>query len=225
MKMAETQDDLQNLINQLLVLTSLQPKIQQSTQYPHDLVTDISQYPDQFQNSWNQQTENLVQIPETANMHQHHQHQSSQGKMAEFEDELLHAISAYFKQTFTNLRDAIVFHKKYCYDQGKKIQLNFKAIGQKCGLSEVAARNAFETSKQKHLDSLDHAARKLLLQRIKELWSQSDLTGDHRTQFIKEEIEKEFRFVEQHNLNYKAITNVVNYQLRKLEEKSLKEEQ
>ncbi|CAL6011994.1 Hypothetical_protein [Hexamita inflata] len=112
---------------------------------------------------------------------------------------------------FVNVRAAIIHHKRICYVKHTKIQLNFEAIGKTCGMTAPQARNALETIKQKHLDPLDPQVKKQLKERIEQLW---ETTKDQ--DLIKAEIEKQFKFSTQFNLNLKSIENFINAQLRKM---------
>ncbi|CAL5982349.1 Hypothetical_protein [Hexamita inflata] len=67
-------------------------------------------------------------------------------KTMAFEFELLYAIRLYFRdQRFESLREALIYHKQYHAMTNKKVHLNFRQLGQSCGISENQARNAFDT--------------------------------------------------------------------------------
>ncbi|CAL6029966.1 Hypothetical_protein [Hexamita inflata] len=142
-------------------------------------------------------------------------------KIQAFEGELFRAIQLYFAETpFQTLKEAIVHHKAFCARTGKKVHLNFAQLGETCGLSESQARNAFETVKQQRLDFLEPEVKRGLLERIRQLWeteTAEDFAIKRKT--VLEQVEKEFRFADQHSLNYKAVTNVMNYQINKLKAK------
>ncbi|CAL6029980.1 Hypothetical_protein [Hexamita inflata] len=112
---------------------------------------------------------------------------------------------------FVNVKAAIIHHKQICYENHTKIPLDFESIGKTCGMTESQARNALETIKQKHLDPLDPKVKQQLKERIEQLWKITKDEGE-----IKAEIEKQFKFSTQFNLNLKSIENVINAQLRKM---------
>ncbi|CAL5982391.1 Hypothetical_protein [Hexamita inflata] len=142
-------------------------------------------------------------------------------RLRAFEGELFRAIQQYFAETpFQTLKEAIVHHKAFCARTGKKVHLNFAQLGETCGLSESQARNAFETVKQQRLDFLEPEVKRGLLERLRQLW-EAETAEDFATKrkIVLEQVEKEFRFADQHSLNYKAVTNVMNYQINKLKAK------
>ncbi|CAL6029950.1 Hypothetical_protein [Hexamita inflata] len=140
-------------------------------------------------------------------------------KTMAFEFELLYAIRLYFRdQRFESLREALIYHKQYHATTNKKVHLNFKQLGQSCGISESQARNAFDTAKQQHLDSLTTETKNRVTERIDQLWAQvgSEVEFAARKQLVLEQVEKEFQLSAQHNLNHKAVTNMLYYTVNKL---------
>ncbi|CAL5982359.1 Hypothetical_protein [Hexamita inflata] len=140
-------------------------------------------------------------------------------KTMAFEFELLYAIRLYFRdQRFESLREALIYHKQYHAMTNKKVHLNFRQLGQSCGISENQARNAFDTAKQQHLDSLTIEAKNRVTERIGQLWAQvgNEVEFAGRKQFVLAQVEKEFQLSVQHNLNHKAVTNMLYYTVNKL---------
>ncbi|CAL6029976.1 Hypothetical_protein [Hexamita inflata] len=130
-------------------------------------------------------------------------------KVLTFEKVFFNKMCQEYKACFSNVKEALIHHKKY--SQKTKLKLNFKDIGETSGMTESEARNALETIKQKHLDPLDPKVKQQLKERIEQLWKITKDEGE-----IKAEIEKQFKFSTQFNLNLKSIENVINAQLRKM---------
>ncbi|CAL6029960.1 Hypothetical_protein [Hexamita inflata] len=144
--------------------------------------------------------------------------QSKNQNIYKFEEEFLNVMCQKFKQSFCEIRDTIIHHKRMCYENHIQFLLDFEFIGKTCGMTAFQARNALETIKQKHLSPLDPKVKQQLKERMEQLWETTKDEGE-----IKAEIEKQFKFSTQYNLNLKSVENFINAQLRKMRKNNEKQ--
>ncbi|CAL6012020.1 Hypothetical_protein [Hexamita inflata] len=158
-----------------------------------------------------------------------------------FEACVLEAINAYYFMTegvkFATINEALLNYRKYVLGLGSgrpsKIHLNLKKIANTCEITEKQCNQQFQTLLANAGEEVDQCVKQQVMNRIHQLVkemqsSQIEVAQCFKAEMkeecadrdkqIKQIIENEFQFKKKPNINFKQISNYINYHLKKLKD-------
>ncbi|CAL6029956.1 Hypothetical_protein [Hexamita inflata] len=135
-----------------------------------------------------------------------------------FGQQLLVFINEYFKSQFAGLKEALVYYKQYTRQNGTRVKLNFKKLGDMFNISADDSYNRFEQILQQNLDTWDADQIKEVKAEVKRQFELAKgMSKKDRAFQIRKQVNAILALEDQVEKNYKQIANVINYQITVLE--------
>ncbi|CAL6011900.1 Hypothetical_protein [Hexamita inflata] len=168
-----------------------------------------SQFSNQFSNQNSQNNTSMsVSGKEKQSMYQ----------IEQFGQQLLVFINEYFKSQFNGLKEALVYYKQYTRQNGTRVKLNFKKLGDMFNISADDSYNRFEQILQQNLDTWDTDQVKAVKAEVKRQFELTKgMSKKDRAFQIRKQVNTILALEDQVEKNYKQIANVINYQITVLE--------
>ncbi|CAL5982363.1 Hypothetical_protein [Hexamita inflata] len=139
-------------------------------------------------------------------------------QIEQFGQQLLVFINEYFKSQFNGLKEALVYYKQYTRQNGTRVKLNFKKLGDMFNISADDSYNRFEQILQQNLDTWDTDQVKAVKAEVKRQFELTKgMSKKDRAFQIRKQVNTILALEDQVEKNYKQIANVINYQITVLE--------